>query len=225
MVKKCIPSEGLKIIACAAMLLDHIGLSRHLGIGFRVVGRIAFPLYCFLLVEGLHYTKNRAKYAMRLVIAMLISELPFDFAFRGGITWDYQNVLLTILLGFFCLQLMEKTENAVGKLLICIPFLALAELMRCDYGAPGVMMILIFGLAREYDWGLSKLALGLGGVSLCMGSVCIRILGLPVPIELFSLFSLVPLWLYSGKKVTDSPWVQWAFYLFYPVHLLVLALV
>ena len=58
---RCLPQEGLKLIACAAMLLDHIGAVFCSGIGLRIIGRIAFPIYCFLLAEGIHYTREPRK--------------------------------------------------------------------------------------------------------------------------------------------------------------------
>ena len=84
MEKKCISQEMLKIIACVTMLLDHIGATMVSGYGLRIIGRIAFPIYCFLLVEGFTYTRNKAKYAMRLFVFALISEVPFDLALNDS---------------------------------------------------------------------------------------------------------------------------------------------
>ena len=221
---KKLPSEGLKLIACLTMLTDHLAVALGLGVWFRVIGRMAFPIYCFLLAEGAHYTGSPVKYALRLGLAMVLSEIPFDLVFRGRLTLGYQNVLLTLLLGFGMLQLLRRAESPVLKLVLAIPFALAAELLHCDYGAQGIAMILLFGLAREYGWGMGKLLIGLILVSLSRASVPIRFLGLPVPIELFSLLGLIPIAFYSGKKATDSRLVQWAFYLFYPVHLAILAL-
>ena len=220
---KKLPSEGLKLIACLTMLCDHMAVALGLGLGFRVIGRIAFPIYCFLLAEGAHYTGNPRKYALRLAFAMVLSEIPFDLVFRGRLTLGYQNVLLTLLLGFAMLELLRHLESPILKLAAAVPFCQAAELLRCDYGAQGVAMILLFGLAREYGWNLWQMGLGLVLVSLSRASLPIDLLGLPIPIELFSLLGLIPIALYSGEKATRSRWVQWAFYLFYPVHLAILA--
>ena len=115
MERKGLSQEGLKVIACLTMLVDHIGATMVSGYWLRIIGRIAFPIYCFLLAEGASYTKNPKKYALRLLIGFLLSELPFDLAFRRKLTWDYQNVMLTLLLGFLAVQIIMKSGNDVIK--------------------------------------------------------------------------------------------------------------
>ena len=95
-----VSGSALKCIAMASMLTDHIGyvlFPQYLIL--RMIGRLAFPIYCFLLVEGAMHTGNIRKYEIRLLAFALISELPFDYAFYGGIRWESQNVFLTLLFG------------------------------------------------------------------------------------------------------------------------------
>ena len=225
MLEKKLPGEGLKLIACLTMLIDHVGVVLFPWVlWLRIVGRIAFPIYCFLLAEGVHYTKSPAKYGLRLGFAMLISEIPFDIALWGQLTWRHQNVLVTLLLGFCALELMQKTDRAIFKVLLALPFVLLAETFRTDYGTQGVVMVLMFGLAREYGWKLPIVAILLTAVSIMTPSFPVFVLGVPVPIEMFCVVSMVPIALYSGKKATSSRQLQWLFYLFYPVHLAVLSL-
>ena len=80
MEKKGLSQEALKSIACITMLLDHIGATMVRGYTLRIIGRIAFPIFCFLMAEGAYHTKNPRKYCLRLMIGMLLSELPFDLA-------------------------------------------------------------------------------------------------------------------------------------------------
>ncbi len=223
MREKGLSQEALKLLACAAMLLDHIGATMVPGWTLRIIGRIAFPIFCFLLAEGAHYTRDPKKYALRLAIGALLSELPFDLAFYGGWTWSSQSVMLTMLLGFGALELMGACEALPLKLLCVLPFAAAAEWLQTDYGGAGVLMIALFGLTRELPHRLPVQLLGMVVIcGLIIPGAQISVLGFRVGIELFALLGLIPIALYSGRKITTGRAVQWAFYLFYPVHLLIL---
>lgn len=106
MRKRGLSQEALKGIACVTMLLDHIGATMVQGYTLRIIGRIAFPIFCFLMAEGTFYTKNPRKYGLRLMVGALLSEIPFDLAFRGKLTWEYQNVMLTLFLGFLTVEII-----------------------------------------------------------------------------------------------------------------------
>lgn len=226
MKKRGISQETLKLIACVTMLLDHIGATLVPGWTLRIIGRVAFPIYCFLLVEGAHYTRNPKKYALRLAIGAVLSELPFDLAFFGGWTWGYQSVMLTMLVGFLALQAMAKCPNYLLKCLIALPFALLAEWLLTDYGGAGVLLIALFGVTRELPHRLLIQFLGMALICnyLIPGSR-IPIGRFSIAIELFALLALIPIAFYSGRKATGSKAVQWGFYLFYPVHLTVLYLI
>ncbi len=219
--------EGLKLIACLTMLLDHSAAvlvsDYELYIWLRGIGRIAFPIYCWLLAEGSHYTRSPGKYALRLAVGMVLSEIPFDFALFGGPTWQHQSVMVTLLLGFGALRLMARCRHFLLKAAAAVPFLFLAEIFCTDYGAYGVLLIAGLALARPYGL-LPQTAV----TALCcalMPSMEIPLLGMPVSIELFGVLSMAVIALCSGRKATASKAVQWAFYLFYPVHLAILAFI
>lgn len=117
----------------------------------RYIGRPAFPIFCFLLVEGFLHTRDVKKYAMRLGIFALISEIPFDLAVRGKFfDWQYQNVYVTLLLGLLTIWAL-KTQKDVWylRLVIAAAGCALGELVHCDYGAMGVALIVVLYLMRE----------------------------------------------------------------------------
>ena len=120
---------ALKRIACLSMLLDHIGASLlenglfkqgsfwpgdvQLDGVLRLAGRLAFPIYCFLLVEGFLHTHDFKKYALRMLGFALISEWPFDWAFFSGVYWGHQNVYFTLLLGL--LAILAILTGLAGK--------------------------------------------------------------------------------------------------------------
>lgn len=215
--------EGLKLIACLTMLIDHIGSVFLPGMfSLRMIGRIAFPIYCFLLVEGAHYTRNPKRYALRLLIGALLSEIPFDLALSGWFDMSRCSVMVTLLLGYGMILAM-KALGGVWKGLVVVPFIILAELLGTDYGGNGIAIIAWLALVREKELGALWRLVGLS-VLLWFGSR-IPIGPVRVPLELFGLFALIPIQCYRGGKRTRSQVVQWCFYLFYPVHLLVLWLI
>ncbi len=222
MIKKGLSQEALKLIACITMLIDHMAAVFGFALKWRVIGRLAFPIYCFLLAEGAHHTRNSKKYALRLAIGALLAEIPFDFAFFGRLYWGHQNVMLTLLLGFFALKAIEKCGSLPTKLLSAIPFAALAALMNTDYGWQGVLLIALFGLVRERPEKWAWLIAGMSVLFMLIPSSIRMIFGMRVPIQIFGLASLVPMWLYSGEKASGSKLLQWGFYLFYPAHMLLL---
>lgn len=251
--KRGISGYGLKMIAVITMLIDHTAasvLDRMLRqmpawgpingtnwvswntfyIVLRGIGRMAFPIYCFLLVEGFLYTRSRAKYALRLFVFALISEIPFDLALRGSLfDISYNNVFFTLFLGLLTIMaadyIREKlplegdTSRALSGrtisryLLTAVALFAgcvLAELvLRCDYGATGVLAIFVL-----YVWRERRL----------MGfTIAVVVLGLLAGIlEFLALLMLIPMYFYNG---TRGKQVKYFFYAFYPAHLLILALI
>ena len=239
MREKGISQEGLKLIATVTMLIDHVGAvlvyqwymassmaaSMHikwlwdLYMLLRVIGRTAFPIYCFLLVEGVHHTGNPKKYAQRLAIGTLLSEIPFDLAFSGGWDLGYNNVMITLLLGFFMLEAMKRV-GMVWKCLLVLPFWLLAELLKTDYAGNGILLIAFLALSRNIPY--EKFFRVVGMVLLLSFGATIDLGPIRIPLELFGLTALIPIFLYNGSKRTVSKTVQWLFYLFYPAHLLLL---
>lgn len=216
--KRGLSQEALKIIACVTMLIDHFGaiLCPSLKI-LRIIGRIAFPVYCFLLVEGSHYTRNPKKYGLRLLISAILSEGIYDLVLYGGWTWEHNNVMITLLLGFMAIQVVHwdalktvgsKAGNAF-KFIIVMALVVAAELFHSDYGFIGVLLILMFDATRE--WNLRPLVqvIGMFWLFSAMGGT-----------QIWGFLSIIPIALYSGKKTCKSKALQWGFYLFYPVHLL-----
>lgn len=247
MPKRTFSGFDLKLIAVVTMLIDHIGavfLWRYIEATgayqngalmevyrlTRYIGRMAFPIYCFLLVEGFLHTKNVGKYALRLGIFALISEVPFDLAFQKCL-WDKDsnNVFFTLLIGllliwgvsyiekFYEFWREKKLDAFIGGLaaagmgiLITVPALFLAENILCtDYGMGGVLAILVLYLFRRNLYIAYVLAI----------MVLYIFAG---PSEILALLMLYPLSLYDGSRGRN---VKYVFYAFYPVHLLLLAFI
>ena len=243
MQKRGLSQEGLKVIACVTMLLDHIGavtvmtyfenatgankgLLLDLYELLRTVGRLAFPIYCFLLAEGSVHTRNPVRYGLRLAICCLIAELPYDIALWGRFNWQHQSVMVTLLLGFCALEAMKRCPNLPVKLLAAAPFAVLAQFVGGDYGAEGVMLVVLFALTREIPCRRLVQALGMWFIFSPSHAMFLNWLGgVSITTQEWAILALIPIHCYSGEKQTTGKAVQWVFYLFYPTHLMILYLI
>ncbi len=198
----------LKCIAIVSMVFDHVGLIFFPDeIVFRAIGRISFPVFCFVLVEGFIHTHDQWRYLFRLGLFALISEIPFDLA-RSGTWMDpaHQNVFFTLFFGFAMLCGLRLYKDTVGRALVIVIAIAFAAVTSTDYGIMGVLLILVYYVMRDYKW--PKLALG------ALWNFCFR-----DTVQFFGVFAALPLAVYNGEKGRS---LKWAFYIFYPVHLLLL---
>ena len=245
--RKGLSGSTLKLIACITMLIDHIGavivwrmiLQRAEAQGLvgmiigdelysfyrilRDIGRIAFPIYCFLLVEGFQRTANKTKYALRLGLFALLSEIPFDLALSSHIfDAENQNVFFTLVIGLLSMIVAEKWNDVFGKaqaeggkkpsviisgLVELVVFGAgalLAEVLCTDYGAKGVLCVAVLYLFRR-----NKLSQTIAGA-------------LSFVWETTAPLAFIPIWFYDGRRGLK---LKYVFYLFYPLHLLILYLI
>lgn len=240
MQKRGLSQESLKLIACMTMLVDHLAViivmgslySTHHGMRLeiyetmRLIGRIAFPIYCFLLAEGSAHTHNPVRYGLRLAICALLSELPYDLALWGRITWQHQNVMVTLFLGFCALEVMKRCPNLPLKLLLALPFAALAEFAGGDYGAKGIMLVVLFALTRRIPHRHLAQVLGIWFIFSPNHAMFLNwTRRFSITTQEWAVLAILPITLYDGRKVTKSKAVQWGFYLFYPAHLLLLYLI
>ena len=108
-------AAALHIIAMALMLMDHLWATLLPAQDWLTcAGRLAFPIYCFLLVEGFLHTHDFKKYALRMLGFALLSEFPFDWAFFSGIWWGHQNVYFTLLLGLLAMKALDTFRTGEG---------------------------------------------------------------------------------------------------------------
>ena len=218
----------LKLIAVCTMCIDHMGATLFPGtMWMRCIGRVAFPIFCFLIAEGCVYTRDRGKYALRLLVFALLSEVPFDLMVGGTVWYPYaQNVLWTLLIGAAVCWLIDWAlkKRAVWRFLLTGAAMTAAfwllELAGTDYGGWGMLLAALFYADRRAPYGpAAKRAVQAVGLAV----FSIGIMG-GVSIELWSLAALAPLWLYNGERGFSNRAVQYGFYAFYPAHILLLAL-
>ena len=222
-MEKGLSQEGLKILACVTMLVDHAALLFGGSPWLRAIGRLAFPIYCFLLTEGIRHTRDVRRYLSRLLFAAIVSEPIYDLVLYPCVgIWQHQNVLWTLALGCAMLWCMTMIHKPVAKLAVMLLFALAAQLVRASYGSSGIYMIALFALCRGVPEGEGALAAGLLVINWLMDSFTAPVFGLDVPVQLFAELALVPIFLYSGEKRTRLKAVSWGFYLFYPAHLLLL---
>lgn len=219
-------ASALKWIAAAAMLADHVGIllawrvPYQLWMGLRIFGRIAFPLFCFLLVEGFFHTGDVKKYLLRLGIFAVVSEVPFDLFLRNTpVFWGYQNVMVTLLIGLLLLYLYNgflAKVQPIYALMTLVSLVCLGLVARCDYGAEGVLIIFLFYFFRFRPL---PMFLSVALMFLLMGSI-----------EPWAVLSFIPILFYNGKKGGRAPKgrvsglvKRYGFYCFYPLHLLILS--
>ena len=205
----------LKITALLTMLIDHIGCVFLMERGdviykaFRAVGRISFPIICFMLVEGFIHTHSRKKYMINLLIFSIISEIPYDLAFGHKlIDVSEQNVMWTLLLGVIMMCFIEKFEYSfTAKMTAVLIAGFVAVLLKTDYSIWGILSIAIFYMQR-YD---RKNALLL---------TCFLMFA-QGKMQSFGVLAIPFIMAYDGTK-NDVKMPKYFFYAFYPVHILAL---
>ncbi len=227
---------AIKMIACLSMLFDHIAAVFldegyfflhpdvdkapdwifHMDFAMRAFGRLAFPLFCFLIVEGCFHTGNKWKYLRNLIVFGIISEIPFDLAFnRSFFDWSSQNVYFTLALGLLTIIGIEYftkgsfmkagPKEKLAVIFIVTATAVLASLMRADYAFLGILVVLFMYIYRK-NKGIAA-----GGL--------VFMFVLVDPLELISMVDFAILPLYNGERGRK---IKYAFYLFYPLHILIL---
>lgn len=215
----------LKLIAVITMFIDHtayvfiyehpffttplftmMGQTVSFYYLLRRIGRLAFPIYCFLIGEGLTRTRSRKNYLLRLLIFALISEIPFNLMIGDTILWRAnQNVFFTLFLGGLSIYIYESDLNWLKKTLLMLAVLVVTVHLKADYGAAGVAAILLIYVLKGHPivQAIAAYPLFSGGFS--------------------AVAAFLPINMYNGKRgFIQSPILKYAFYLFYPLHMLFL---
>ncbi|MBE6039213.1 MAG: conjugal transfer protein TraX [Anaerofustis stercorihominis] len=233
-----INANTLTVLAGIFMLSDHLWATIIPGNNWMTyIGRLAFPLYAFKISEGFVHTSDIKKYAKRLFIFALISEIPFNMMYISYPVFPlHQNVMFTLLLGLLCIWEIDKVRKntSVKNVIISASkislYLFLSVFGFVDYGIWGVLTVVLFYVCRGFKFK---------NIMLTAGMIFINIFGfkgqqLPLnifgnnlmfPVQGFAVFSLVFVFLYNGEKAPSTKAGKFFSYAFYPLHMLILSLI
>lgn len=215
----------LRSVALLSMVIDHAGLALFPDIGlFRCIGRLSFPLYCFLIVQGYLHTRDMRAYGRRLLLLAILSEIPFDLLIFGRTASPMeQNVLFSLLLGLAalcCTELKNPLQACAAILALCM----LAMAANVSYGWLAIALCLC---ARYAGQSRMRLFLSMSAV-LLVYSLSLLLSGVThswVLVSLCALFAPLLLMLYSGRRGLRHPLLTFLFYAAYPLHLIALVAV
>ena len=231
---------ALRIIASISMLLDHIGFCLHIDV-LRYIGRLAFPLYVFLMVNGFYHTKDRTRYALRLALFAVLSQIPFTLMCYNKAMDPRLNVMVTLLLGLLVIWLGEAMRKHRYLRYIClVPAIVVYGAcyfgwIQSDYDTKGILLAVVFWYFRD-----KKLWITIGAFFAVWSSSIVSfgfdlLYGRQTPVptawqmtQMLSLLALPLIFLYNGQpgRLPKNPMgkkaVQFAFYSFYPIHMLLL---
>lgn len=231
-------SASLHIMAMAFMLCDHLWGTVLSGSDWLTcIGRLTFPIYAFLLVEGYFHTKNLKKYVGRLTLFAVLSEIPFNLAMGSTVFYPlHQNVLWSFLISIWLIHLNEKAKGKLWRqILVGIGTILLGYILGIvtfvDYYGCGILMVLVFYFFRQRKWWCFL------GQFICLAYINLELLdGFAYELQLFgetfyfarqgfAMLALIPIWLYRGNQGPHNKAFQYFCYAFYPVHLLILGLI
>ncbi|MGM9651077.1 MAG: TraX family protein [Faecousia sp.] len=238
--RKYLNRDVIKYIAMLTMLLNHISIifmksGNFLSELFLDIGYFTAITMCYFLVEGFQYTRSKKNYAIRLLIFAFISEIPYCMAFtkNGVLEIHGLNMLFTLLICFVILIVNERVLNKFLKY-ICILGLTLLSLF-CDWALLAPIFTLLFIWSRgsrnkiKCTFIISMLLFGIekiftGGIG--RFSISTNIVYALGSMSGIALAGIVILYFYNGKRMDKGKvFSKWFFYLFYPVHLLILGLI
>lgn len=202
----------MQFIAMLTMLIDHVGLLFFPdNMLWRVIGRIAFPIYAYALVQGFTHTSNYSRYVIRLFVIAVLSQVPYQLAFH---TNDF-NVVATLFMAILVLKVLQEMKSGILSVFIISGMCLFLEILPFDYGAYGLLLVLIF------KYGKSKMVL----LHLLLNFIYLLSFG-----WLIQMMSIIPtLIIVYGPRLWRAleSWRMpgWVWRSFYPVHLIILAAV
>ena len=233
-------SMSLHIMGMIFMLCDHLWGTIVPGNDWLTcIGRLTFPIFAFLIVEGYFHTRNLKKYVKRLLLFAVLSEIPFNLAMGSRVFYPiHQNVLWSFLIAIGLIYWNEKAKASqklwkrilVGVITVLLGYI-LGLLTMVDFYHAGILTVLVFYFFRQGKWWSYV------GQFLCLWYINVEILsGFAYQFQFggntffiarqgLALLALIPIWLYKGNQGYHSKWFQYTCYVFYPLHLLILGII
>lgn len=205
----------LKIIAIITMSIDHLGFVFFENNAiFRIIGRIAMPIFAFQIAIGFKNTRSKSKYIFRIFLTALLSEFPFMLMFiSNNLAYSSHNICFTFTLALLILYLIELGKKDKIFILTSIYLILVSIFLPIDYGIWAILLVLLF-----YFFEKKQLIYTCGMIIIALTYYLIR----NNPVQIYMLLSLPFLYLYNGKKGKS---LKYWFYVFYPLHMLILAFI
>jgi len=213
---KLLNNYHLKLIAMTLMTIDHIGYIFELNLIYRIIGRLSFPLFAFLIYQGYVHTKNRIKYLLRLMIFGLSIELIL-IIIKLFIQIENipRNIFMTLSFGLMGLTIIGSKQNILLKIILISLLSYISEILYFDYGFYGILIIISFYFLK-YNILITML------IQILINYIFY--IYYDFDIQYFSLLSLLIIAIYSGKLGNRIKHKS-LFYLYYPLHLSILFLI
>lgn len=231
---RCLSGNALKLIAAVAMVIDHIGLIFFPQyIIFRIIGRLAFPIFAFMIAEGCHHTRNKLRYFLTMATVATVCQAVYFIVLGDTHMSVFVTFTVSILLVYalqYCKKILFKAESSIVlKIATALSFFALLFLtyvlnrfVDLDYGFAGCIMPVFAALFHSEDDTPEFLKrLDVNAVHVLTTAIAmVYMASVNRKIQYFSLFTVPLLLLYSGKRGKLK--LKYFFYLFYPLHLVLL---
>lgn len=223
-------SFQIKVVAITSMLIDHIGLFFFPGVPiFRIIGRISFPLFSFLVANGARYTKNIYGYLYRLFSFALLSQIPYFLAnSKINEPPNKLNVLFTLSLGLLVIIAIRKYQNRFVWFTAIILASMIALISNFDYQIVGVLLVVGFYLFFDRPVIIIILQVCLFILPMAFYTFYFypkgawRIMVENIYFAPFALMSLFFIFLYNSKP---GPRLKYIFYVIYPLQYIVYFLI
>ena len=212
-------SFGIKLLAMISMIFDHFGLIfLQNNALFRIIGRLAFPIFAFQLAVGYSHARNKEKHIIRMLAFAVLSQLPFMFFVETALPGfgHFLNIGFTFSIALLGMYVIENIKNFTYKSFLLPLILLLSCALPIDYGFTGVLLCISFYIFRNHKY-LNLLS--------AFFIIVLKVFLEQEVMKFAMIYALLPIFLYNGKKGLDNKFSKYLFYVFYPAHLILFAVI